>query len=232
MFPIEVLIVEDTTADADFIRLTLDAASPGDYLMRHVTRLKDALEILGGSFFDLILLDLNLPDSRGRNTFLTIREKFPRFPVIVTSSLSDEQIAVDAVKAGAQDYLVKGFTLDKDVLVRSIHYAIERHRLQTALYQKQQREIARLRGLLPVCSVCRKIQDRATKRWYEPEAYMEMHGSVDFTHGICPDCSADKVIEMLEQDGEERNIDPELVARQIKELFPDKFPEKTDDETA
>ena len=79
-----------------------------------------------------MLLDLNLPDSLGIETLTRVDSEFPEIPIIVLTGLEDEAIAVEAVKQGAQDYLVKGM-VDGNQLVRSVRYAIERKRIKVEL---------------------------------------------------------------------------------------------------
>lgn len=75
----------------------------------------------------MVFLDLSLPDSRGLDTFSRVYAQAPQVPIIVLTGLDDEQVAVQAVRKGAQDYLVKGY-VDSNLLVRAMHYAVERKR--------------------------------------------------------------------------------------------------------
>jgi PAS domain S-box-containing protein len=100
--------------------------------------------------FDVILLDLSLPDSQGLGSFLNLRDRDPNIPIIVLTGLDDENLAISAMQQGAQDYLVKG-QVDSNLLLRSIRYAIERERTEAALRQAknelEQRVIERTRDL-------------------------------------------------------------------------------------
>ncbi len=100
--------------------------------------------------FDVILLDLSLPDSQGLGSFLNLRDRDPNIPIIVLTGLDDENLAISAMQQGAQDYLVKG-QVDSNLLLRSIRYAIERERTESALRQAknelEQRVIERTRDL-------------------------------------------------------------------------------------
>ncbi|MEI6235394.1 MAG: ATP-binding protein [Planctomycetota bacterium] len=124
--PIHVLHIEDNPGDALLLRAILDASSPGGFTLTHADRLATGLETLGSATFDVILLDMSLPDSFGIDTFRRVREKAPLIPVIVLSGLDDEAAAMQTVQAGAQDYLCKD-ELNERMLARSIRYAIERH---------------------------------------------------------------------------------------------------------
>jgi PAS domain S-box-containing protein len=84
--------------------------------------------------FDVVLLDLSLPDSQGIASFLTLRDRVPNIPIVVLTGLDDQTLAISAMQQGAQDYLIKG-QVDSNLLLRSIRYAIERERTETALRQ-------------------------------------------------------------------------------------------------
>jgi diguanylate cyclase (GGDEF)-like protein len=125
---IKLLLIEDDPADSELFN---DIISD----MRHVTidiacadRLLSAFKHLEERSIDVILTDLDLPDSHGLDTVVQINEKFPEVPVIVLSGFDHEDLAIESVKSGAQDYLIKG-QIDNDRLIRSIRYSIERHRL-------------------------------------------------------------------------------------------------------
>ncbi|MBI3752931.1 MAG: sigma-54-dependent Fis family transcriptional regulator [Deltaproteobacteria bacterium] len=124
--PVKILLVEDNPADARLIREMLaDADAKDAFVVTHIARLKDALEQYAKEGFDAVLLDLILPDSMGIETFLKVYKQMSAAPVVVLTGLSDEAMAIKAVREGAQDYLVKGH-VDSNLLVRSIRYAIER----------------------------------------------------------------------------------------------------------
>ena len=104
--------------------------------------LSSAFENLASETFDVVVTDLGLPESKGIESFLKIHAQYPNVPVIVLTGLSDEKLAVQAVRSGAQDYLVKGET-DSALLLKTIRYSIERQGLLTELEHKL-REIKRL----------------------------------------------------------------------------------------
>jgi signal transduction histidine kinase/CheY-like chemotaxis protein len=125
--PIRALLVEDNPDDADVLREILaDARAP--VRIETVERLDDALGRLNAETFDLVLLDLSLPDSHGLGTVERTLEDAAHAPIVVLTGLEDEALGSAAVQRGAQDYLVKG-QLDGPGLVRCMRYAIERHRL-------------------------------------------------------------------------------------------------------
>jgi GAF domain-containing protein/PleD family two-component response regulator len=122
---VRILLIEDNPGDARLLQETLTEAEGFSFDLAHVDRLAAGLERLEDDDFDIILLDLSLPDSQGLDTFAQVLAHAPRIPVVVLSGLNDGNIALNAVRAGAQDYLVKG-TVDGNLLTRAIRYAIER----------------------------------------------------------------------------------------------------------
>jgi two-component system cell cycle sensor histidine kinase/response regulator CckA len=131
-----VLLVEDNPVDARMIRGLLRAPS-ASLRCDHVTRLAEALERLNMvDPPDVVLLDLNLDDSSGYETFDRLRQAAPRTAVLVLSGSDDEELAIRTVREGAQDYLVKG-SFDGRLLLRAIRYAVERKRSEEALRQSE-----------------------------------------------------------------------------------------------
>lgn len=128
-----VLLVEDNPADARLVRILLSEAGPtAAFEITHVGRLEEAIQRIEGAEFDVVLLDLSLPDASGLETVGRIQSVAPHLPVVVLSGLSDEEVAVQAIQGGAEDYLVKGQG-DGDLISRSIRYAIERKRAEDHL---------------------------------------------------------------------------------------------------
>jgi len=197
---IKILVIEDDPGDADLVHTMLRGIKGVRFDVQLATRLSAAIQRLKHEPFDLVLSDLDLPDSRGTDTFLKIHAEFSDVPIVLLTGLSDENLAVAAVRNGAQDYLVKG-QIDSNLLVRSIRYSIERQKLLTRL-DKSLREIKTLKGLIPICAWCRKIRDDEGY-WKNVEAYIEEHTHAAFSHGICPECM--------------KKDHPELYAKVIKE---------------
>ncbi len=128
---IKILLVEDDPDDVWVMRNLLSDRWDEPYEMVNVEMLSAAIERCGDDVFDVILLDLSLPDSKGLETFFTLHAHAGEVPIVVLSAYNDEASAVKAVQSGAQDYLVKGQVNDH-ALVRSIRYAIERSRRRHA----------------------------------------------------------------------------------------------------
>jgi signal transduction histidine kinase len=133
--PIRLLLVEDDPNDALLLRRMLGGVRAARFALTHVERMALALARLADERFDVVLLDLSLPDSHGLETFSRVDAAAPTVPVVVLSGLSDEAVSVSAVQKGAQDYLVKG-QVTGEVLVRAVRYAIERHRMLADLARR------------------------------------------------------------------------------------------------
>src|SRR5437870_2906650 len=106
--PIKILLVEDNPGDARLLRETLSWVVTTRFEIKNVSAIADALTQLEKQNFDVVLLDLSLPDSNGFKTFATMHAAAPQLPIIVLTGLDDEALGLDTVHAGAQDYLVKG----------------------------------------------------------------------------------------------------------------------------
>lgn len=139
---IKTLLIEDSAEDAVIIREMLRETSKISFQLTQVNRLKTGFEKLFIEQFDLILLDLNLPDSRGFDTFIRTYDQAPELPIIILSGFGNEEVAVRAVREGAQDYLIKG-EIDGRILARSIYYAIERKKIEKQL-MKTQKDLRKL----------------------------------------------------------------------------------------
>src|SRR5919199_3662022 len=135
---ITILLVEDNSADACLVQEMLRKVEAFQFQLIHVARLAEALNYLtANNSVSVILLDLSLPDAQGVGTVTRLLLASPETPIVVMSGLCDEEIALQVLQKGAQDYLVKGET-DGQLLARSICYAIERQRMQGRLQQAQQ----------------------------------------------------------------------------------------------
>ena len=130
--PITVLLVEDNPGDARLILELLGEVQTQAFDLERVERLDHALTRLSRTGVDVVLLDLGLPDSQGLETFMRARRGAPDEPIVVISGLDDERLALEAVRSGAQDYLVKG-RIEGHLLARVLRYAVERKRGEEAL---------------------------------------------------------------------------------------------------
>ncbi|HYX16131.1 MAG TPA: response regulator [Nostoc sp.] len=135
---IKVLLVEDNPGDVFLLQEFLKEVTTVVVDLMPVERLSEALNYLAKELFDVILLDLSLPDSQGLETFVIAHHQAKATPIIVLTGINDETLAIRAMQEGAQDYLVKG-QVTGDLLVRSMRYAIERQRADNALRQSEER---------------------------------------------------------------------------------------------
>ena len=139
MDKINVMLIEDNPGHARLIKEMLKEARSAVYALQVFDRLATGQKALLSDLFTVVLLDLNLPDSEGLETLTQIHASDPNVVVIILTSLDDEETAVEALRKGAQDYLVKG-QLNPDLLLRSIQYSIERKRIEQDLV-KSKREL-------------------------------------------------------------------------------------------
>jgi len=135
---LRILIVEDDIVDKKLLERLLAQSSLGTYDVNCASCLSTAIEMLQEHSFDVVLLDLGLPDSRGTESVIELQRRAPHVPIIVLSGLDDEKTATSAVQKGVQDYLIKG-QVDSILLVRSIRYALERKRAERQLQVAEQR---------------------------------------------------------------------------------------------
>jgi PAS domain S-box-containing protein len=137
--PLNILLVEDNPADARLFEMYFAERAGLVGEIQCAQTLGAALEFLSSTRvpIDVVLLDLTLPDSESLDTLRAVRERFPALPIVVLSGLSDETIALKAVREGAQDYLVKG-KIDAELLSRAVRYAVERMRAQSDRDRAQQ----------------------------------------------------------------------------------------------
>ncbi len=124
--------MEDSPSDAALVEESLREDGLGQFEITHVETLAEAMRLARQANFDVSLLDLTLPDSSGRETFLRARAEAPALPIVVMTRLADEAIGLEAVRHGIDDYLIKGQTNGRQT-ARSIRYAIERKHGETAL---------------------------------------------------------------------------------------------------
>jgi signal transduction histidine kinase len=129
---VEVLVLEDNPGAARLLDAELSGEVPIDLHLTVAPRLSEGLHLLASREFDAVLLDLNLPDSRGMETFERLRAAVPEVPIIVCTGIDDRQIALRALRGGAQDYVVKGPGIGP-LLARAVHFAIERRRARAEL---------------------------------------------------------------------------------------------------
>lgn len=177
---IELLLVEDDEEDRDLLLNDLKAQAACRYRVTYAGLLQEAMDLFDSRSFDVVLLDLGLPDSQGLDTFFQLHEKAPEVPIVVITGQDDDIVSMQALKAGAQDYLVKGRIVG-DLLKRSIRYSIERQQLllrieKERFLSEQERERTALEQLVapPPTSITACLYGRRPLREVAPEAFGQL----------------------------------------------------------
>src|SRR5271157_1606598 len=135
---IRILLIEDNPDDALFLRMALQKVTGAHFRLDSAESLAAGLIRLEAGNIDVVLLDLTLPDSAGLDTFHAVKARANGRPIIVLSGVDDETLAVSAVHAGAEDYLVKG-RVDSQLITRAIIYAMERTDAKKAVVQAEEK---------------------------------------------------------------------------------------------
>jgi signal transduction histidine kinase len=133
---VKILLVEDSLSDAVLLQESLTEDGAGEFVITHAESWKEAVARLSNQRFDVLLLDLSLPDITGRDTFVRARAEAPLLPIVVLTGVADEAVGLEAVRHGIQDYLIKGQAFGRQT-ARAIRYAIERKQAETALKQAE-----------------------------------------------------------------------------------------------
>src|SRR5919199_764771 len=142
---LKVLLVEDNFREAELFEEFLAEVRRIRFELTQTQRLDETLRLLEHNSFDVILLDLFLPDSQGLETVVSVHSKALLTPIVVLTSLEDEDLAVNAIRSGAQDYLLKG-QVNSPLLVHALRYAIERSQLLLHLRETEQRYALAMSG--------------------------------------------------------------------------------------
>jgi two-component system, sensor histidine kinase and response regulator len=143
--PINVLLIEDNPGDARLLRELLQETGSSQFELVHADRFSEALTWLSQRRFDVVLLDLSLPDAHGLETISRLGSQAEGTPIVILTGLNDEEIAIRALQQGAQDYLVKGHA-DGQLLARALRYSIQRHKAEESL-KARNRELMVLRKI-------------------------------------------------------------------------------------
>jgi signal transduction histidine kinase len=152
---VRILMIEDNPDDALIARKLLEKCSRPErtFSIEHAENLKSGLALSKTNPYQLILTDLMLPDSQGIETFISVREANPRVPVVICSSLDGQSLTLEAIRKGAQDYIIKG-QVDARTLDRVIHYALERRQFQEIREKIFGMIVHDLRNPLTVIDMC------------------------------------------------------------------------------
>ncbi len=192
------LVIDDDPGDIEILRRLLEGISAGAAEVTAFTDVDTALSELD-STVDLIFVDYLLGEKTGLEVFAAIRDRGCECPVVLLTGQGSEQVAVDAMKAGVADYVVKG-SLSAATIDRVVVSALAKFALEQQVKQHQQRladkvreleealdHVKTLEGLLPICMHCKKIRDDQGS-WDQIEEYIAQRSNVNFSHGICPEC--------------------------------------------
>jgi class 3 adenylate cyclase len=192
---IKVLIIEDDEFVSMVYEDQLKDASSINFETEIYQTLGEGLSAFKNHQFDVLLLDLNLPDSEYMNTINSIPEFSENIPVIIMTSTNSELLALKAVNLGGQDYLIKG-NLEKSLLVRSILYAIERHNLKKELKEAKLKSDKLLNNILPV-SISEELKSSGNvKAKYFDEVSVMFVDFVNFTK-ISSSLNPEQLVEEL-----------------------------------
>lgn len=137
--PPRILLIEDNPHDAELLEVVLRSEAHAEAHIERAKRLTEALERLRQGAYDLVLLDLTLPDERGLPVFQAVQEAAPHLPIVILTGLADEMLATETVRLGAQDYLVK-HEVEGRTLARALTHAMQRKKLQLELEEMQRRK--------------------------------------------------------------------------------------------
>lgn len=164
---IKILLIEDSRFEAEFIKGMLEVDKNHDFELEWVENLRKGISKITQTKFNIIILDLVLPDSEGLSTFISVHAIVPHIPIIILSGNEDESFAIDAMKYGAQDYFVKG-KVNSFLLSRAIYFAIERKRAEE--------EIKKFKTLTENASYGVTVINLDDHIEYVNESYAQAHG--------------------------------------------------------
>lgn len=169
---IRLLLVEDDIECVSVLSGFLTSASKSTFRVTHAGTVAAALEQLATHEFDVVLLDLTLPDSSKESTFDTVFAHAPNLPIVIVSGSDDEDFAIQTMQAGAQDYLVKG-DISLSLMVRVVQHAIERKRLESSLIERE----AFFRLITENSHDLIVVLDRDGRRVYNSPSYQRLLGA-------------------------------------------------------
>lgn len=175
---LKVLLIEDNPGDAFLMKFYLGESTSPVFHVSHAETVKAALELLSENTFDIILSDMNLPDSFGVDTIKSILSNYPGNLVIVLTGLTDEEVGLETVRYGAQDFLTKG-KFDSKVLISSVMFAFERFKLNKQIdsFTKQlDEENSRLDTIQKLLNVGYIEYDTKTQKIFRTDYTLKLTG--------------------------------------------------------
>lgn len=145
---VRILHIEDTAAEAILIHKLLEGTRLVKIDVTWVRSLTDGLKRLAEDKFDVVLTDLQLPDSYGMGTFRLVQDHALHLPIVLLTNIDEPQMSLNAIQSGAQDYLLKS-RIDTSMMEDRLRFAIERHHISSELrqgYEKRIRELSQKNG--------------------------------------------------------------------------------------
>lgn len=136
--PLRVLVVEDNQIDRRILESMLSESSSAVSFLKSTDTLAGARKLLSDHTFDVVILDLNLPDSEGEETLLNLNREYPSVAIVINTGAYEDELGLHTLGSGAQEFLVKG-KYTAYVLNKAVHYALERKRLEIELTQAYER---------------------------------------------------------------------------------------------
>ena len=216
-----ILIVDDSPEDRETCRRLLRQCTVHTYEIDECETAMEALQRCMATRPSCVLVDYMLPDGNGLKLLSRLSEQCddPFLPVIMMTGFGNEQVAVEAMKEGAMDYIAKG-RMNVEGVCRTVYKAIEKSALLRIIRRQEEEkdqlivelrlaleQVKTLRGIIPICAQCKQIRDDKGY-WQQVEAYVSTHSEAQFTHGICPNCIlelyptvADGVLKKLRGEG-------------------------------
>jgi len=216
---INILILEDNPDDLFLLKETVESSDQINSKIIPVDRLDKSMQVAESHRIDIAIIDLNIPDSFGLDTFVSFHERFPHIPVIIMTGINDFDTAIHAVQKGAQDYIQKGGTSSSEI-VRTIRYAMERHGmisrlkqaksdLQTSLTESRSRE-NEISGLLQVARAVLEQTDFDTTARKAFDTCSQLIGSTSGYVALLSENGEENEVLFLEAGGMPCTVDPEL----------------------
>ena len=135
--PVHLLLVEDNPGDSEFIREVLLGDAPDSFVITDIPRLAAAIRLAEEESYDVVLLDLGLPDSTGLDTLRAMRSQVPDLPIVVITGYADENTGIMAIQEGAQDFVAKG-QVTAAYLSKVLSFALERHQISQRLQESEE----------------------------------------------------------------------------------------------
>ncbi len=207
---ISILAIDDDPGDVTILRRNLDYIKGWEIEFSSSADFESAQPILGEKQVDIIFVDYLMGRETGLDVLAKIRSAGFANPVIMLTGKGNENVAVEAMKLGASDYLIKD-SVSGNNLERAILNALEKNRLQKKVEEQRLQlekkvveleaaldHVKQLQGLLPICMHCKRIRD-GKDSWQQLEKYISEHSEAEFSHSLCQECREKYYPEMIKK---------------------------------